>query len=228
MPLAEHVRDHRSSARDIVELVRRVALATAHAHDRGVVHRDLKPENILVDNSGKPKVLDFGVARLIGDGDETSSLQTAEGQLIGTLAYMSPEQIDAASHDIDGRCDVYALGVVLHELLTAKPVAAFDELSLGEAVQAIRKGFALHPSRDNPEVDTDVDAILARATAVDPARRYADMQAFADDLQNWLEHRPVDAARTGLRRLLTRFSPSIEVGIALLLIGMLIALVATR
>ena len=93
--------------------------AVHHAHQRGLIHRDLKPSNILVDESGQPKILDFGVAR-VTDSDTHATRQTDVGQLVGTLAYMSPEQVLADPLELDTRSDVYALGVVLYELLTGK------------------------------------------------------------------------------------------------------------
>ena len=93
--------------------------AVQHAHQRGVIHRDLKPGNILVDETGQPKILDFGVAR-VTDSDVEATRQTDMGQLIGTLAYMSPEQVLADPQELDIRSDVYALGVIIYELLAGK------------------------------------------------------------------------------------------------------------
>src|SRR6185436_4698947 len=99
-----------------VEIMVKICDAVQHAHQRGLIHRDLKPGNILVDDTGQPKILDFGVAR-VTDSDAQATMQTDVGQLVGTLAYMSPEQVLADPLDIDTRSDVYALGVILYELL---------------------------------------------------------------------------------------------------------------
>lgn len=114
------------NARQRLELVAKVAEAVHHAHQRGLIHRDLKPGNILVDETGQPKVLDFGLAR-VADSDAQATLHTHVGEIVGTLAYMSPEQVLADPFEIDTRSDVYALGVILYELLADRsPVIAHD------------------------------------------------------------------------------------------------------
>jgi serine/threonine protein kinase len=109
VPLRDYVESHHLSARQRLEMVAQICDAVEHAHQRGLIHRDLKPGNILVDEAGRPKILDFGVARLT-DRDAQMTRQTDLGQLIGTLAYMSPEQVLADPLELDTRSDVYALG----------------------------------------------------------------------------------------------------------------------
>ena len=109
----------RLNVRARLELVAKICDAVQHAHQRGIIHRDLKPANILVDETGQPKILDFGVAR-VTDSDAQATRQTDVGQLVGTLAYMSPEQVLADPLELDTRSDVYALGVILYELLAAR------------------------------------------------------------------------------------------------------------
>ena len=115
-------------SRQWLEVMAKICDAVQHAHQRGLIHRDLKPANILVDESGQPRILDFGVARLT-DADANATRQTNVGELLGTLAYMSPEQVVADTDDVDTRSDVYALGVILYELLAGKgpyPIESFD------------------------------------------------------------------------------------------------------
>src|SRR5262245_19726323 len=117
--LTEYAGGHRLSTRDRLEIMARICDAVHHAHQRGLIQRDLRPGNILVDETGQPKVLDFGVARLT-DSDTRSTLHTGMGQLVGNLAYMSPEQALADPLELDTRSDVYALGVIPYELLSAR------------------------------------------------------------------------------------------------------------
>src|SRR5262245_34652650 len=134
--LGDFVRERNLSVREKLELVAKVADAVHHAHQRGLIHRDLKPANILVDETGQPKVLDFGVAR-VTDRGAPSTVQTDVGQIVGTLAYMSPEQVLGDPLEIDTRSDVYALGVILYELL-AERQPYNTGTKLHEAIQVIR------------------------------------------------------------------------------------------
>ena len=120
-PLTQYAIDLKLSTAERLAVFRSVCDAVAHGHQNGVIHRDLKPGNILVDATGQPKVIDFGVAKTTDSDMALTTLQTDVGQLIGTYQYMSPEQFDADPHAIDIRSDVYALGVVLYELLAGQP-----------------------------------------------------------------------------------------------------------
>jgi serine/threonine protein kinase len=169
--------------RRCVEIVRDAAKALAHAHDRGVVHRDIKPENLLLDRSGKVRLIDFGVARFFED-----VTVTATGQIVGTPTYMSPEQVTGRL-EIDHRTDVYSLGLVLFELLT-----------LGRAIDApTREGVLRHVvtkalppvSSLNKTVSPNLVAVVHKAAAKDPDDRYQQAEAFASDLQNILDGKPV-------------------------------------
>jgi eukaryotic-like serine/threonine-protein kinase len=171
--------------RRCVEIVRDAAMALGHAHERGVVHRDVKPDNLLLDRSGKVRLIDFGVARFFEDVTVTST-----GQIVGTPTYMSPEQVTGRL-EIDQRTDIYSLGLVLFEMLT-----------LGRAVDApTREGVLRHVITKalppvgslNRAVSPNLMAVVHKASAKDPDDRYQTAEAFADDLQNILDNKPVVA-----------------------------------
>ena len=134
--LLDYADAHGLSVRQRVELMARICDAVQHAHQKGVIHRDLKPANLLVDESGQPKVLDFGVAR-VTDGEMQATLRTDVGQLIGTIPYMSPEQVQAEPGELDTRSDVYSLGVVLYQLLAGRLPYTIDRRSIPESMRAI-------------------------------------------------------------------------------------------
>ena len=136
-PIDEHVRNQGLDIRDRLRLFLEVCDAISHGHERGIIHRDLKPGNILVDGNGVAKVIDFGVARATDSDLRSTEVQTAAGQLIGTLQYMSPEQCEANPMDIDIRSDVYALGVVLFELLVEEMPYDLGSGGIPEAIRVI-------------------------------------------------------------------------------------------
>ena len=135
--LLKYAEAHQLNTEQRLELMAKICEAVHHAHQRGIIHRDLKPGNILVDGTGQPKILDFGVARAT-DSDAQITRQTDVGQIVGTLAYMSPEQVLADPLELDTRSDVYALGVILFELLAGRlPYRISGQLH--EAVHTIRE-----------------------------------------------------------------------------------------
>jgi serine/threonine protein kinase len=135
--LIEYVEANHLNVRARLELMAKACDAVSHAHQRGIIHRDLKPSNILVDTEGQPKILDFGVAR-VTDSDVETTRQTDIGQLVGTLQYMSPEQVQPDPVELDIRSDVYALGVMLYELLAGHLPHDMRQMALPEIVQTIR------------------------------------------------------------------------------------------
>ena len=169
--------------------------AVAHAHERGIVHRDLKPENVLVDEHGCPRVLDFGIARLLDPESRVATLQLGTGVLLGTLPYMSPEQASGGSARVDPRSDVYSLGVVLHELLTGELPLALDDLPLFRMAESIRNEPPTPLRRVLPEADADLETILLTALEKDPERRYWCAGDLALDLRRLARREPILARR---------------------------------
>ncbi len=173
-----------------IEMLREVCAGVEHAHRRGVVHRDLKPANILVDEGDRPRILDFGVARAL-DAEGAH-----KGELVGTLPYMSPEQL-RADPDTDTRADVYAMGVVLCELVTGQRPHDLSGVSRTETAAYLERTPPAPLRTLDPSAPRDLEAIAARALERDPERRYPSAAALSEDLARYLAREPVEArART--------------------------------
>ena len=184
-------------------LFAQVCDAVHHGHCKGVVHRDLKPANILVDGQGRPRVIDFGVAKA-RDGELGDSLVTLQGQIVGTVGYMSPEQAQGDSAAIDTRSDVYSLGVVLYELLTGKLPYATGGSGL---VAAARTVCEVAPDRTALHgLPADLRTIVLEALHKEPQRRYGSAAAMAADLGRFLRKEPIAARAVGTWYLLTAFT----------------------
>ena len=177
--------------RERLELMVKICEAVHHAHQRGLIHRDLKPGNIIVDEAGQPKILDFGVAR-VTDSDTQVTLQTDVGQLVGTLNYMSPEQVLADPLDIDTRSDVYALGVILYELLSGRLPYQISK-RLHEAMQTIREEDPSRLSTIDRRYRGDIETIAAKALEKDKTRRYSSAAELAADITHYLKDEPIIA-----------------------------------
>jgi serine/threonine protein kinase len=195
-PLTTFVRAEHLSIPERVALMIKLADAVQHAHERGVIHRDLKPGNILMGDGGQPKVLDFGIARATGSDVNRLTMQTAHGQLLGTLAYMSPEQLSGRPADVDERSDVYALGVVLYRVLADRLPFDVADLSWPEAIQRVFESTPPPLSSANPELAGPLEQVVTRAMARDADSRYQTAAELAADLKRCLDGRGL--AWTGL------------------------------
>jgi serine/threonine protein kinase len=165
-----------------------VADALAHAASQGILHRDIKPSNLLLDGTGNVWVTDFGLAKAASDGDNL----TRTGDIVGTLRYLAPERFTGQG---DFRSDVYSLGLTLYELLVLRP--AFDETDRNRLVKQVMHAEPVRPRKINPAVPRDLETVVLKAVAREPARRYQTAGALAEDLQRFLDGRPITARPVG-------------------------------
>lgn len=171
--------------RKAASLLRQIASALAEVHEHGILHRDLKPGNLLVDEAGNAHLTDFGLARMA----EAETSLTRSGTLLGTPQYMAPEQVDGSLGPVDERTDLYALGLILSELLTGRP--ALQGASLSSLLYEIVNRDPVPPSEGNPKVPPELDALCLRLQAQDPAERYASAREVVRELDRFLAGAPV-------------------------------------
>ncbi len=169
--------------RQAAELVEAMARAIDHAHAKGVIHRDLKPSNVLLDAEGRPRIADFGLAKL-----RDATTETEVGAVLGTLAYLAPEQARAGVGEVGPKADIHALGVILYEILTGR--RPYRGATPEQALHAILREPVVPPSTRRPGIPRDLEAICLKCLQKDPAHRYATAADLAEDLQRFLDGRP--------------------------------------
>ncbi len=210
LPLKQYTEVHQLDTRQKLELMVNICEAIHHAHQRGLIHRDLKPGNILVDETGQPKILDFGVARFIEADAQASdfqpSTQTGLGQLVGTLAYMSPEQVLGDPLEVDTRSDVYALGVILYELLSGRLPYEVSQRQLPDAVRTIREEEPASLSSISRDYRGDIETLVRKALEKDKTRRYASAADLGADIQRYLNDEPITARPPSATYQLQKFA----------------------
>jgi hypothetical protein len=231
VPITDYCDQHRLPVQARLELFMAVCQAVQHAHQKGIIHRDLKPSNILVtevDGRPAPKVIDFGVAKAT-EIDLAGQSLADTCAIVGTPAYMSPEQADPSSMDIDTRTDIYALGVILYELLAGSPPIDAKQFQRGAVLEMLRMVREVDPPRPSTKVRTaealrciaavrgvdpehlmrslrgDLDWIVMKALEKDRTRRYATANGFATDILRHLAHDPVVAAPPSRAYLVRKF-----------------------
>ncbi|MCW5777131.1 MAG: tetratricopeptide repeat protein [Phycisphaeraceae bacterium] len=211
VPLTNYANQRGLNLRQRLELFAKVCDAVQHAHARGVIHRDLKPGNILVADMGdppepQPKVLDFGVARATDADIAATTVETAIGALIGTVPYMSPEQVSGDPAELDTRSDVYALGVVLYELLAGRLPYALERRMIHEAVRVIREDEPTRLSSIDRVFRGDVETIVGRSMEKEKERRYQTAAELGTDIRRYLRDEPIAARPPSAAYQLRKFA----------------------
>jgi serine/threonine protein kinase/WD40 repeat protein len=247
--LLSYAKTHELDMRERQTLFTRICDAVHYAHQKGVIHRDLKPDNILVvrpqsesgtgmrdtmgtvaDGVGQPKILDFGVARMTDSDVQVTTMQTDIGQLIGTIQYMSPEQTSGDSRELDARSDVYALGVLLFELLSEHLPYDLRHHSIPESVLVIRDEEPRRMSSIDTAFRGDVETIVGKCLEKEPERRYASAAELAEDIRRHLSDQPISARPPSTRyqiRKFTRRNRALVGGVLTTVFALVIGIIAS-
>ena len=229
-PLTVYALERRLDLRQRLELFARVCDAVHHAHQKGVIHRDLKPGNILVTAGGQPKVLDFGIARAAdGSNEQGATLRTEAGTLVGTLSYMSPEQVSDPS-GVDVRSDVFTLGVILFELVSGRLPHALETHTLPEAVRIVAEGEVPSLLSVDRRIPFDVATMVSKAMERDRARRYQGASDLAADIGRYLRDEPILArppSRTYKVRKFVARNRALVTGLTLAVLALIGGIIGT-
>jgi serine/threonine protein kinase len=197
-PITEYVEAQALGYAARIELMMAVCEAVQHAHDRGIVHRDLKPANVLVSDDGRPKILDFGIARATGL-DVDSILLTAQGELVGTVPYMSPERLRGVTGEVDARSDIYALGVMFYRLMAGRLPFDVRGITLLEAAQRILRAEVPLLGSVDCALGGSIEQVAKRSMSPDRDQRYQSAADLVTDLRACLEGRALAQSHTAQR-----------------------------
>jgi hypothetical protein len=203
--LDRYVQEKSLEPRELLLLFRDICLAVHHAHQKGIIHRDLKPSNILVDGEGRPRLVDFGLARALEEAASEQITQANDGVMAGTLGFMSPEQAAGRNDLMDVRTDVYGLGATLYLLLTGRTPHDTSRPRL-QVLRQIELGHVVPIQAHAPDLNRELRWLLARSLEVSPARRYQSAGELAEDISRFLAGRPLVAGPIGLRYRCQKFA----------------------
>jgi len=230
LPLTDYCDKQKLDIHDRLMLIAKVCDAVDHAHQKKIVHRDLKPSNILVAADAQPKILDFGVARVTEANAGPGTMVTEARKMVGTLPFMSPEQVADQPTAIDARSDVYSLGVLGYRILTGRHPFSVNRRSMPQAIAAIQNEEPTRLSLLDRQLRGDVETIVLKALEKEPKRRYQSAADFASDIRRYLNHEPIQArpASAGYRiKKFARRNRSFAYSLCAVFTVMLLALVLT-